>query len=156
MMIVSHPRATTVQGRKSSAYEGFPSYDLSRSTQYLFNGGIWSRPSTKPDLAEGKSGTITFDGGHENDEMAEHWEKGAKEIVIFTGLFSTADTSAFYLENIHKLQVLADPNINSSIHTFHSSSLLSEIHHRGELWFLSLVTSLTCAMLAILLRQWAR
>ena len=68
------------------------------------------------------------------------------------------ETSAFYLENIY--QLFADPNV--------SSTSIPSIRVRppvfsppkyvvwvSSLWFLSLVISLTCALLATLLKQWA-
>ncbi|KAH9998244.1 hypothetical protein BJV77DRAFT_1156550 [Russula vinacea] len=92
----------------------------------------------------------------EDNKMVERWQEDAQGILIFTGLFSAAvaallsvtvqdlrpnsqDTSAFYLGNIYG--VLADPNI------FRLGELL---------WFLSLVMSLSCALWATSLHQWAR
>ena len=92
-----------------------------------------------------------------------------------TGLFSAAvaslitvsiqglqqkpqDTSNFYLANIY--QLLADPNrpnISSSLPTslppFFPPTFAVWVN---SLWFLSLVISITCALLATLLQQWAR
>ncbi|KAI0253427.1 hypothetical protein BJV78DRAFT_1123163, partial [Lactifluus subvellereus] len=104
------------------------------------------------------------------------WQKDADGILIFTGLFSAAvaalaavtvvdlkpnsqDTSAFYLENIY--QLLADPNVSrSSIPVtplrpppFSPPKYVILVN---SLWFLSLAISLTCAMLATLIHQWAR
>ncbi|KAI0253408.1 hypothetical protein BJV78DRAFT_208802 [Lactifluus subvellereus] len=112
----------------------------------------------------------------EDNKMAERWQKDADGILIFTGLFSAAvaalaavtvmdlkpnsqDTSAFYLENIY--QLLADPNISrSSIPVtplrpppFSPPKYVIWVN---SLWFLSLAISLTCAMLATLIHQWAR
>ena len=70
------------------------------------------------------------------------------------------DTSNFYLSNIY--QTLADPNrLNISISPSPSPSPppFSPPNHAvwvNALWFLSLVISLTCALLATLLQQWAR
>ena len=92
-----------------------------------------------------------------------------------TGLFSAAiaslisvsirdirqdpqDTSNFYLANIY--QTLADPNrpnISSSLPA--SPRPFSPPNYAvwvNALWFLSLVISLTCALLSTLLQQWAR
>ncbi|KAI0253417.1 hypothetical protein BJV78DRAFT_1360235 [Lactifluus subvellereus] len=112
----------------------------------------------------------------EDNKMAERWQKDADGILIFTGLFSAAvatlaavtvmdlkpnsqDTSAFYLDNIY--QLLADPNISrSSIPVtplrpppFSPPKYVIWVN---SLWFLSLAISLTCAMLATLIHQWAR
>ncbi|KAH9972258.1 hypothetical protein BGW80DRAFT_1445978, partial [Lactifluus volemus] len=114
----------------------------------------------------------------EDEKMAHRWQKDADGILIFTGLFSASlaallavsvqdlkpnsqDTSAFYLGNIY--QLLADPNVSRA------SILASATPPQpppfsppksavvvNSLWFLSLVISLTCALLATMLQQWAR
>ena len=68
------------------------------------------------------------------------------------------DTSNFYLANIY--QLLADPN-RSNISTFLPTSPPpftppSFAVWVNGLWFLSLVISISCAVLATLLQQWAR
>jgi hypothetical protein len=66
------------------------------------------------------------------------------------------DTSNFYLANIYHATI--NPSTNSS--SFPSSPPpFSPPNHAiwvNALWFLSLVISLTCALLATLLQQWAR
>ncbi len=69
---------------------------------------------------------------------------------------NSQDTTTFYLANIY--QVLADPNrynlsLPSSPPTFSPPTYAVLVN---ALWFLSLVVSLTCALLATLLQQWAR
>jgi Family of unknown function (DUF6535) len=69
------------------------------------------------------------------------------------------DTSAFYLTNIY--QLLADPNVTreSILATPAQPPPFSPPHSAvlvNSLWFLSLVISLTCALLTTLLQQWAR
>ena len=69
---------------------------------------------------------------------------------------NSQDTSTFYLANIY--QVLADPNrsnfsLPSSPPAFSPPTYAIWVN---TLWFLSLVISLTCALLATLLQQWAR
>jgi hypothetical protein len=68
------------------------------------------------------------------------------------------DTSNFYLAKIY--QVIADPNssnISSSPPAFPPPfSPPNSAVWVNALWFLSLVISLTCALLATLLQQWAR
>src|SRR5258708_34801453 len=91
-----------------------------------------------------------------------------------TGLFSAAvaslisvsiqdiqqnpqDTSNFYLANIYA--TLADPSQSNSTSLPTSPPPFSPPTHAvwvNALWFLSLVMSLTCALLATLLQQWAR
>ncbi|KAI0250418.1 hypothetical protein BJV78DRAFT_559246 [Lactifluus subvellereus] len=114
----------------------------------------------------------------QDNKMTERWQKDAEGIIIFTGLFSAAvaalvavtvgdlkpnsqDTSAFYIEKIYQLQVLADSNISlpSILSNPAQPSPFSPPKYAilvNSLWFLSLVISLTCAMMATLLQQWAR
>ncbi|KAH8980611.1 hypothetical protein EDB92DRAFT_1783058, partial [Lactarius akahatsu] len=117
----------------------------------------------------------------EDKKMVENWKADADGILIFcaplssnsTDLFSTAvaslisvsiqdirpnpqDTSNFYLANIY--QVIADPNrtnivLLSSPPTFSPPSFAVWVN---SLWFMSLVISLTSALLATLLQRWAR
>lgn len=109
----------------------------------------------------------------EDKKMTEAWKADADGILIFTGLFSAAvatsisvsiqdvrpnsqDTATFYLANIY--QVLADPN-RSNFSLPSSPPLFSPPIYAvwvNTLWCLSLVISLTCALLATLLQQWAR
>ncbi|KAF8257256.1 hypothetical protein EI94DRAFT_1759542 [Lactarius quietus] len=108
----------------------------------------------------------------EDKKMAEAWQADADGILIFTGLFSAAvaslisvsiqdiqqnpqDTSNFYLSNIYRS--MADPNISTSLPA--SPPPFSPPNYAiwvNALWFLSLVISITCALLATLLQQWAR
>ncbi|KAN0140399.1 hypothetical protein V8E53_001608, partial [Lactarius tabidus] len=109
----------------------------------------------------------------EDEKMVENWKADADGILIFTGLFSAAvaslisvsvqdlqrnpqDTSNFYLANIY--QATINPNTpNTSLPT--SPPPFSPPNYAvwvNALWFLSLVISLTCALLAIFLQQWAR
>ncbi|KAH9071379.1 hypothetical protein EDB83DRAFT_2574369, partial [Lactarius deliciosus] len=108
----------------------------------------------------------------EDKKMVEGWKADADGILIFTGLFSAAvaslisvsiqdirqnpqDTSNFYLANIY--QTLADPNISTSL----PASPPPFLPPNYAVWvntllFLSLVISISCALLATLLQQWAR
>ncbi|KAI9462043.1 hypothetical protein F5148DRAFT_1000677, partial [Russula earlei] len=110
-------------------------------------------------------------------EMANSWKGDADGILVFTGLFSAAvatlisvsvqdlrpssqDTSDFYLANIYQLladangshvpfpSTLRDPSVPFAPPTYAIWVNL--------FWFLSLVISLTCALLATMLQQWAR
>lgn len=72
---------------------------------------------------------------------------------------NTQDTSSFYLEKLYQLQ--ANPDIPNT--SFHSVEVKPPAFSPpgyaiwvNLLWFLSLVISLTCAMLATLLQQWGR
>ncbi|KAH9972320.1 hypothetical protein BGW80DRAFT_383115 [Lactifluus volemus] len=112
----------------------------------------------------------------EDNRMADRWQKDADGILIFTGLFSAAlatlltvsiqdlkpnsqDTSNFYLANIY--QLLADPNVSRASILATPAQLPPFSPPKSavlvnSLWSLSLVISLTCALLATLLQQWAR
>jgi Family of unknown function (DUF6535) len=72
---------------------------------------------------------------------------------------NSQDTVAFYLANIY--QLLADPNVSraSILAAPAKPPSFSPPKYAiwvNSLWFLSLVSSLTCALLATLLQQWAR
>ncbi|KAI0274301.1 hypothetical protein BGY98DRAFT_79872 [Russula aff. rugulosa BPL654] len=115
----------------------------------------------------------------EDDEMAARWQQDAKDILIFTGLFSAAvsvllavsvldlkpnsqDISAVYLANIYQVLAHAELNITlppTSIPPIPSSEPFSPRRSAiwvNSLWFLSLVINLTCALLATSLHQWSR
>ena len=68
------------------------------------------------------------------------------------------DTSNFYLANIYKATI--SPNLSDISSTLPTSPPpFSPPNHAvwvNGLWFLSLVISLTCALLATFLQQWAR
>ncbi|KAH9982809.1 hypothetical protein BGW80DRAFT_1482366, partial [Lactifluus volemus] len=106
-------------------------------------------------------------------DIVETYQKHAEGTLIFSGLFSAAvaalvavtvtdlkqdpqDKSAFYLGNIY--QILAcnsnesHPSIPATLPTFSPPSFTVWVN---SLWILSLVISLTCAILAILLQQWS-
>ncbi|KAF8268880.1 hypothetical protein EI94DRAFT_1088295 [Lactarius quietus] len=109
----------------------------------------------------------------EDEKLAESWKADADGILIFTGLFSASvaalisvsiqdvrlnpqDTSNFYLANIY--EAIADPN-RANISAPSSPPPFSPPNYAvwvNTLWFLSLVISITCALLATLLQQWAR
>ncbi|KAI0246544.1 hypothetical protein BJV78DRAFT_1134930, partial [Lactifluus subvellereus] len=114
--------------------------------------------------------------GKEDKEMAERWGADAKGIILFTGLFSAAlaallsvsiqdlrpnstDISASYLANI--FQLLADRDgspvsIPSTLSPPSSNfSVPKQAVWVNSLWFLSLVISITCALLATFVQQWA-
>ncbi|KAH9057263.1 hypothetical protein EDB87DRAFT_1793400, partial [Lactarius vividus] len=111
----------------------------------------------------------------EDKKMVEGWKADADGILIFTGLFSASvaslisvsvqdirpnpqDTSNFYLANIY--QTLANPN-GSAISSPLPASPPPFFPPNYAIWvnaflFLSLVISISCALLATLLQQWAR
>ncbi|KAH9971354.1 hypothetical protein BGW80DRAFT_455120 [Lactifluus volemus] len=146
--------------------------NVPRSEQHQFSQG----QSTFSDGAEPIFNMYVKMSQEEDNKMADRWQKDADGILIFTGLFSAAvaallavsiqdlrpnslDTSAFYLAKIY--QLLADPNIShaSILATPATPPPFSPPRYAvwvNSLWFLSLVISLTGALLATLLQQWAR
>ncbi|KAI0293699.1 hypothetical protein B0F90DRAFT_1636837, partial [Multifurca ochricompacta] len=113
----------------------------------------------------------------EDRKLAESWKADADGILVFTGLFSAAvaallaisiqdirpnpqDTSAFYLANIYQLVANANgSNVTISSSLSNPSTSFSPPNWAvwvNSLWFLSLAISITCALLATFLQQWAR
>ncbi|KAN0130554.1 hypothetical protein V8E53_011640 [Lactarius tabidus] len=109
-------------------------------------------------------------------ENVESWKGGADGILVFTGLFSSTvasliaisyptlqqDPNAITQSLLAQIsQQLSNANSNASIPVaspstqspFSPSTLAVFIN---SVWFLSLVLSLTCALMATLLQQWAR
>ncbi|KAI9433379.1 hypothetical protein H4582DRAFT_1819929, partial [Lactarius indigo] len=109
----------------------------------------------------------------EDKEMVESWNQDAKSILLFSGLFSATvaaalgpsspnlvlnsqDVSATYLQHIYDfLQLLVDSPSDKSIE-FILFGPVGPFRLVNSLWYSSLTISLTCALLAILLQQWAR
>ncbi|KAI0259012.1 hypothetical protein BC834DRAFT_962751, partial [Gloeopeniophorella convolvens] len=112
----------------------------------------------------------------EDRRMVENWKGDADGILVFTGLFSASvatflgntyqglqlnsqDASAFYLSRIYQQSAsdngfqVSIPSTISDPATFSPSTTTVWVN---ALWFLSLVISLTCALLATMLQQWAR
>ncbi|KAN0126379.1 hypothetical protein V8E52_000019 [Russula decolorans] len=117
-----------------------------------------------------------LDRSDEDDrKTTERWKGECDAILIFTGLFSAAlaallsisiqgiqpspqDTSAFYLRNIYHLLanttssqpiVLPTPSDPPPFSPLKSAVVVN------ALWFLSLSMSLTGALLAVFIQQWA-
>ncbi|KAH9978304.1 hypothetical protein BJV74DRAFT_143291 [Russula compacta] len=111
----------------------------------------------------------------EDNKMTDRWTKDADGILIFTGLFSASvaallavsiqdlipnsqDISAFYLEKIFE-QLFLNVTPSSIPSTIPRPPPFSPPRYAiwvNSLWFLSLVISLTAALLATSLQQWAR
>ncbi|KAI0267777.1 hypothetical protein BC834DRAFT_58233 [Gloeopeniophorella convolvens] len=112
----------------------------------------------------------------EDRRMVESWKGDAEGILVFTGLFSAAvatflgntyqslqlnsqDASAFYLAHLYQRTVAENGtqvSIPSTLLDPSSFSPPTSSVWVNTLWFLSLVMSLTCALLATMLQQWAR
>ncbi|KAF8261484.1 hypothetical protein EI94DRAFT_1705478 [Lactarius quietus] len=117
---------------------------------------------------------LKFD--HEN---VETWKGGADGILVFTGLFSST-VATFIAISYPTLQ--QDPNVTTQSLLTQISQQLSNLNANStngsnlgaspstqnsfspsasvvfvnSVWFLSLVLSLTCALMATLMQQWAR
>ncbi|KAH8983811.1 hypothetical protein EDB86DRAFT_2811217, partial [Lactarius hatsudake] len=111
-----------------------------------------------------------------DDENVENWKGGADSILVFTGVFSSTvatfiamsypslqqDPNVITQSLLVKIsQQLATPNgtspaMSPSLSTQSSFSPSAPVIFVNSVWFLSLVLSLTCALIATLLQQWAR
>ncbi|KAI0262517.1 hypothetical protein BC834DRAFT_828784, partial [Gloeopeniophorella convolvens] len=114
----------------------------------------------------------------EDKKLTEGWKGDADGILVFTGLFSATvatflgislqslqqnsqDTSAFYLAHLYQLNAAGaangtPPSLPSTLSDPTTFSVPASAIWVNVLWFISLVMSLTCALLATLLQQWAR
>ncbi|KAH9971338.1 hypothetical protein BGW80DRAFT_454199 [Lactifluus volemus] len=158
-----------VEDRDNERVDTTGAPDVPRSEQHQSSQG-------QPTLSDGAEPIFNMYvkmSQEKDNKMADRWQRDADGILIFTGLFSAAvaallavsiqdlrpnpqDTTAFYLTNIY--QLLADPNISHTA-TPAIPPPFSPPRYAiwvNSLWFLSLVISLTCALLATLLQQWAR
>ncbi|KAI0299123.1 hypothetical protein B0F90DRAFT_634887 [Multifurca ochricompacta] len=81
----------------------------------------------------------------EDMRMAESWKADADGILVFAGLFSAtvATLISISIQDIHSNSSNISPPPKYAVWV-------------NTLWFLSLLISLTCALLATLLQQWAR
>ncbi|KAF8492064.1 hypothetical protein F5888DRAFT_1928158, partial [Russula emetica] len=108
----------------------------------------------------------------EDNRITDAWKEDANSIVVFTGLFS-AIVGAFIIEFYKNLspdsgnqtvallqqisyQLPNSPNSTNSNTTNQPSSSGTAMVWVIILWLISLVLSLTCALIATLLQQWAR
>ncbi|KAH8991184.1 hypothetical protein EDB92DRAFT_1798420 [Lactarius akahatsu] len=112
----------------------------------------------------------------EDEKDGENWKGGADSILVFTGLFSST-VATFIALSYPNLQ--QDPNLTTQFLLSQISQQLSNttagdpgsaagpstqgyyvpptsVVFINSVWFLSLVLSLTCALMATLLQQWAR
>ncbi|KAI0268953.1 hypothetical protein BGY98DRAFT_324556 [Russula aff. rugulosa BPL654] len=107
-------------------------------------------------------------------EQSESWKGDTEGILVFTGLFS-ATVAAFLIESYKQLQpsssdtvILLLSQISQQLAALSSGSSISipsglpgqdfqpsaSAIRVNILWFISLVLSLTCALLATLMQQW--
>ncbi|KAI9455645.1 hypothetical protein F5148DRAFT_1324686 [Russula earlei] len=112
----------------------------------------------------------------EDAQMVERWQKDADSILVFTGLFSAAvaallavtipdlrpssqDTTNLYLQNMTQLLVDMSASRPSTVTAADSPPPFSPPRYTvwvNLFWFLSLCISLTCAVMATIVQQWAR
>ncbi|KAH9034786.1 hypothetical protein EDB84DRAFT_52719 [Lactarius hengduanensis] len=111
----------------------------------------------------------------EDKEITENWKVDTEGILVFTGLFS-ATVASFIIESYKQLSPDSGGTTNALL-TQISQQLANTSNLNGTplasvtaqpfkptasavrvnvLWFLSLVLSLTCALSATLMQQWAR
>jgi len=140
------------------------------------------QPEETPDLSKfvDKSEglfTMYLERSDEDDrKVTEKWKEESDAILIFTGLFSAAlaallsvsiqdlrpnsqDTSAFYLANIYHLLANTtgtQPTIISIPADPPQFSPPTYAVFVNSLWFLSLLMSLTGALLAVFIQKWAQ
>ncbi|KAH8983792.1 hypothetical protein EDB86DRAFT_3050036, partial [Lactarius hatsudake] len=109
-----------------------------------------------------------------DDENVENWKGGAESILLFTGIFSATVATFIAMsyptlnqdpnDITHSLlrqisQQLANPNRTipaASLSDQSSFTPSASVVFVNSVWFLSLVLSLTCALIATLLQHWAR
>ncbi|KAJ7606935.1 hypothetical protein DFH06DRAFT_1018908, partial [Mycena polygramma] len=105
--------------------------------------------------------------------LVESWKADMEGMLIFSGLFS-ASLTAFLIESYQTLQPdsgavtvqlltqisqqLAAPSTNTSLAAIDGSEFQPTTSSLvcNTLWFISLTLSITCALLATLVEQWAR
>ncbi|KAJ7153335.1 hypothetical protein C8R46DRAFT_961684, partial [Mycena filopes] len=151
----------------------FPTHPDEKAERESYS-GRWGYSEAESRQAAAKLWTIYVGEAERYDNaLVESWKANMEGMLIFSGLFS-ASLTAFLIESYRSLQpdsgdstvrllaqiseqlVALSSNTSFVLPTpsvFHpsSSSLICNI-----LWFLSLTLSLTCALLATLVEQWAR
>ncbi|KAH9053262.1 hypothetical protein EDB87DRAFT_1569460, partial [Lactarius vividus] len=127
--------------------------------------------------SSGRLWTMYLTEAEENDKViAENWKGEAEGILVFTGLFS-ATVAAFIIESYKQLSPdsgntanILLTQISQQLVGISNGTPLTSITAQDSpsfkptasavrvniLWFLSLVLSLTCALWATLMQQWAR
>ncbi|VDB85104.1 unnamed protein product [Peniophora sp. CBMAI 1063] len=102
-----------------------------------------------------------------DQEMADGWKGDTDGILIFTGLFS-ATVASFIVDNYKSLQLdpsvvlLAQISANMTGQSMADTIACAGVSTAGPpvhiniLWALSLCMSISCALLATLVQQWAR
>ncbi|KAH9018892.1 hypothetical protein EDB85DRAFT_598188 [Lactarius pseudohatsudake] len=159
----SQVRPTTTTNNRGDALAPLPDTNPQRGENYGDSSGrLWMLYLTEAEK--------------EDKEMTENWKGDTEGILVFTGLFS-ATVATFIIESYKQL------SLDSGVTT---NALLTQISQQlantsngtpfagvgaqnslpfkptasavrvNVMWFLSLVLSLTCALSATLMQQWAR
>ncbi|KAI9436546.1 hypothetical protein BJY52DRAFT_1179346 [Lactarius psammicola] len=134
------------------------------------------RDENQGDSSDGLWSMYLTEAEKQDAGVLESWKGDTNGILVFTGLFSTT-VAAFIMESYKKLSPDSSDTTNAllaqiSVQLFNISNgtpLASVATKSGQpfqptasavrvnvLWFLSLILSLSCALSATLMQQWAR
>ncbi|KAH9079595.1 hypothetical protein EDB83DRAFT_1291712 [Lactarius deliciosus] len=128
------------------------------------------------DSSDGLWSMYLTEAEKQDKDVTESWKGDAEGILVFTGLFS-ATVAAFIIESYQNLSPKSGDTTNALLTQISQqlvnisngtplTSVATQISHPFKptasavrvnvLWFLSLVLSVTCALSATLMQQWAR
>ncbi|KAH8987571.1 hypothetical protein EDB86DRAFT_2106920 [Lactarius hatsudake] len=156
-------RPTTTTNNRGDALAPLPDTNPQRGENYGDSSGrLWLLYLTEAEK--------------EDKEITENWKGDTEGILVFTGLFS-ATVASFIIESYKQLSLDSDVTTNALL-TQISQQLANTSNGTpfagvgtqnsqpfkptasavrvNVMWFLSLVLSLTCALSATLMQQWAR
>ncbi|KAH9010777.1 hypothetical protein EDB85DRAFT_1189429 [Lactarius pseudohatsudake] len=156
-------RPTTTTNNRGDAFAPLPDTNPQRGENYGDSSGrLWMLYLTEAEK--------------EDKEITENWKGDTEGILVFTGLFS-ATVATFIIESYKQLsldsgvttnalltqisQQLADTSNGTPFAGVGAQNSLpfkptASAVRVNVMWFLSLVLSLTCALSATLMQQWAR
>ncbi|KAH9180732.1 hypothetical protein EDB89DRAFT_61106 [Lactarius sanguifluus] len=128
------------------------------------------------DSSDGLWSMYLTEAEKQDKDVTESWKGDAEGILVFTGLFSTT-VAAFIIESYQNLSPKSGDTTNALLTQISQqlvdisngtplTSVAAQISQPFKptasavrvnvLWFLSLVLSVTCALSATLMQQWAR
>ncbi|KAH8982423.1 hypothetical protein EDB92DRAFT_1894446 [Lactarius akahatsu] len=134
------------------------------------------RDESHGDSSDGLWSMYLDEAGKQDTEVTESWKGDTEGILVFTGLFS-ATVAAFIIESYKKLSPDSSDTTNALlsqisvqlVNISNGTPLASVTAKSGQpfqptasavrvnvLWFISLIPSLSCALSATLMQQWAR
>ncbi|KAH9173290.1 hypothetical protein EDB89DRAFT_1905319 [Lactarius sanguifluus] len=156
-------RPTTTTNNREDALAPLPDTNPQRGENYGDSSGrLWMLYLTEAEK--------------EDKEITENWKGDTEGILVFTGLFS-ATVATFIIESYKQLSHDSGDTTNALLtqisHQLANTSNVTPFAGVGAqnslpfkptasavrvnvMWFLSLVLSLTCALSATLMQQWAR